>query len=41
VREGVGAGGAAVAAILKSQGGITCQMLQHEVEVNYARMMRR
>ena len=41
VREGVGAGGAAVAAILKSQGGITCQMLQHEIEVNYTQMMRR
>ncbi len=41
VKEGVGAGGTAVSAILKTRGRITCAMLMKEVEKNYRRLLRR
>lgn len=35
VKEGVGAGGASIAAILKSSGAITCSKIQERVEMEY------
>lgn len=39
VKEGVGAGGAAIAAMLKSGGGITCATLLTEIERNYEKLV--
>ncbi|MEM2210436.1 MAG: TIGR00303 family protein [Nitrososphaerales archaeon] len=39
VKEGVGAGGAAIAAILKSKGKITPKILLKRIEENYERLM--
>ena len=41
VKEGVGAGGAAIAAILKSEGEITCATLLTEIERNYEKLVGR
>jgi NaMN:DMB phosphoribosyltransferase len=35
VKEGVGAGGAAIAAMLKSRGTLTSDRLLKEIEANY------
>ena len=40
VKEGVGAGGAVIASILKSRGGITCRKLLEVIEENYGRIFR-
>ncbi len=40
VKEGVGAGGSTIAAIIKSQGTIDKQILLDEIERNYARLIR-
>lgn len=39
VKEGVGAGGATIASILKSKGKITCNNIFNEVEKNYERLL--
>jgi NaMN:DMB phosphoribosyltransferase len=39
VKEGVGAGGAAIAAIIKSKGSITKNTLLKEIERNYERLV--
>jgi len=39
VKEGVGAGGAAIAAMLKSNGSITKGTLLSEVETNYEKLL--
>lgn len=39
VKEGVGAGGAAIAAMMKSRGSITRDVLLEEIERNYQRLM--
>jgi len=39
VKEGVGAGGAAIAAMLKSKGAITKKILLREIEKNYAKIV--
>ena len=39
VKEGVGAGGAAIAAMLKSKGSITKEILFREIEKNYAKIV--
>ena len=39
VKEGVGAGGASIAAILKSEGSITKEILLKEIEKNYEQLM--
>jgi uncharacterized protein (TIGR00303 family) len=39
VKEGVGCGGASIAAILKSKGSITKDMLQREIENNYTKLV--
>jgi len=39
VKEGVGAGGAAIAAILKSEGSITKEILLKEIEKNYEQLV--
>jgi hypothetical protein len=39
VKEGVGAGGAAIAAMAKWEGAITKEMLLKEIERNYALLM--
>ncbi len=39
VKEGVGAGGAAIAAMAKSRGSITKDILLEEIEKNYARLV--
>jgi uncharacterized protein (TIGR00303 family) len=41
VKEGVGAGGAAIAAMLKSRGEITCATLLTEIERNYEKLVGR
>jgi len=40
VKEGVGAGGAAIAAMVKSRGSITKEVLLREIERNYAYLLR-
>jgi len=40
VKEGVGAGGAAIAAMVKSKGSITKDVLLKEIEKNYKRLVR-
>jgi len=40
VKEGVGAGGAAIAAMAKSEGSITKDILLEEIERNYERLVR-
>jgi len=39
VKEGVGAGGAAIAALIKSKGSITKEILIKEIEKNYVRLV--
>jgi len=39
VKEGVGAGGAAIAAMLRSNGSITKGTLLNEVETNYEKLL--
>lgn len=39
VKEGVGAGGAAIAAMAKSEGSITKEALLKEIERNYERLL--
>ncbi|MGF3573592.1 MAG: nicotinate mononucleotide-dependent phosphoribosyltransferase CobT, partial [Candidatus Bathyarchaeia archaeon] len=39
VKEGVGAGGAAIAAMAKSEGSITKDTLLREIERNYERLV--
>ena len=39
VKEGVGAGGAAIAAVTKSKGLITKEILIEEIEKNYVRLV--
>ncbi|HDM89357.1 MAG TPA: TIGR00303 family protein, partial [Candidatus Bathyarchaeota archaeon] len=39
VKEGVGAGGAAIAAMIKSEGSITKETLTVEIERNYMRLI--
>lgn len=41
VKEGVGAGGAAIAAMAKTEGRVTCRGLNDEIEKNYARLVSR
>ncbi len=41
VKEGVGAGGSAIAAIAKSEGRITAHAMLDEIEKNYARLVSR
>ena len=40
VKEGVGAGGAAIAAMMKSKGSITKEILLREIERNFERLVR-
>jgi NaMN:DMB phosphoribosyltransferase len=39
VKEGVGAGGAAIAAMAATEGAVTKEMLLREIERNYALLM--
>ncbi len=41
VKEGVGAGGSTIAAIMKTQGKVNCMSLMEEIEKNYARLVSR
>jgi uncharacterized protein (TIGR00303 family) len=41
VKEGVGAGGSAIAAMAQSEGRLTCRALNDEIEKNYVRLVSR